>query len=172
VGGGDSPGAVPVDDPVPVAVPGDEVPVDVLDDEAGWVVAFELGSVVDDESPGVWLDPVADVPVTVGVSVGVVEDPAVVLEVLLSEGAEGLTPPPLWAVEVPPVGRSLILTGVFVVIEVDIEPGGADFVGAFVESLPAAPAAVGALTVSLEGNTADDGSLDRSLGAAAREGAA
>jgi hypothetical protein len=76
---------------------------------------------------------VADVPVEVGVTVGVVEDSPVIAEVLLSEGAVGLTPPPLSAVEVPPVARSLTFAGVFVVIEVETEVGVPDFVGAFTE---------------------------------------
>jgi hypothetical protein len=35
VGGVDPPGAVPVDEPVPLVVPDDELPVVVLDDEVG-----------------------------------------------------------------------------------------------------------------------------------------
>lgn len=89
----------------------------VLGDVPGGVLAVEFGGVVDPvvEAPGVWLVPVTDVPLDVGVWVGVVEDPPVVVEVLPSDGALGLTPPPLSAVEVPPVGRSLTLTVVVVV---------------------------------------------------------
>jgi hypothetical protein len=114
-GGGDAAGAGLVDDPVPVVVPVDELPVDVLDGGVGGVVAVEFSGVVEVESPGVSVDPVDVAPLDVGVCVAVVEDPPAVFEVLLSEGAFGLTPPPLSAVEVPPVGRGLTLTVVVAV---------------------------------------------------------
>lgn len=116
MGGGVPPGVVPVDDPVPVVVPAEVLPVDVLDDEVGWVAPAEPSGVAGVDEPGVGLDAVGDVLVGVGVTVGVVEDPPVVVEGLLSSGATGLTPPLPGAVEMPPVARTLILTGVVVVI--------------------------------------------------------
>ena len=114
-GGGDPPGAGLLGDPVPAVVPAEELPVAVLDGVVGGVVAVELSGVVEVGSPGVSVDAEDVAPVDVVLCVGVVEDPPVVFEVLLSEGAVGLTPPPLSAVEVPPVARSLTLTGVVVV---------------------------------------------------------
>ena len=85
-----------------------------LDGGVGGAVAVEPCGVAEVGSPGVPVDDVDVAPVDVGLCVGIVEDPPVVLEVL-SAGAVGLTPPPLSAVEVPPVARSLTLTGVIVV---------------------------------------------------------
>jgi hypothetical protein len=53
VGGVDPPGAVPVDEPVPLVVPGTELPVVVLDDEVVWGGVVVLVGVVEVESPGV-----------------------------------------------------------------------------------------------------------------------
>ena len=171
MGGVDPPGAVPVDDPVPVAVPGAELPVDVLDAVVDEVVTVAPSVVVDVESPGVPLVSVDGVPVGVGVSVGVVEDPPVVAEVLLSAGALGLTPPPLSAVDVPPVARSLIFTGVVVVIEVEIGAGGPGLVDALAVSPLATPGGGCVRAISGKGE-ADPGSLEWAVRVAARSGAA
>jgi hypothetical protein len=137
----------------------------VLGDVPVAVPAVELGGVVDPvvEPPGVWLAPVTDVPLEVGVWVGVVEDPPIVVEVLPSEGALGLTPPPLSAVEVPPVGRSLTLTGAVVVMEVEFGAVAPDLVDAVAESPLAAAAAAGGRTTSGVSGTLGAGSLDAEL---------
>jgi hypothetical protein len=123
-------------------VPGDVLAVDVLDDEVGWTGAVEPSGVVDVDEPGVVEDGVDDAPVAggVGASVGVVVDPLVAVEVLLSAGATGLTPPLPGAVEMPPVARSLTLTGVVVVIEVEVCADAPGLTGAFAESPLATPA--------------------------------
>ncbi|HET6869847.1 MAG TPA: hypothetical protein VFH80_28295 [Solirubrobacteraceae bacterium] len=150
MGGGDPPGAVPVvDDPVPVVAPVDVAPVDVLDDEVGWVVALELSGVVGVEDPAVAPDSVDGVPVEVevevevevDVEVRVVVDPAVAPVLLPSEGAVGLTPPLPGVVEMPPVARTLILTGVVVVVESEVGVA-AGLVDALAESPVATPAGV------------------------------
>ena len=163
MGGVDPLGAVPVEDPVPVVVPGDELPAEVLDDEVGWVVGVELASVGDVGSPGVWLDVVDGVPVEAGGVVGVVDDSPGMVEVVPSEGAEGLTPPPLSAVEAPPVACSLILTGVAEVIEVEIGARGPGSVAALAPSplVTAAEACVRA--ISREEGRLGPGSFDAAL---------
>jgi len=147
----------------------------VLDDEVGWVVAVELSGVVDVSSPGVAVDPVVEdeVPVGIGVSVGVVEDPPVVVEPLLSEGAIGLTPPLPGAVEMPPLARSLILTGVVVVTEgeFDADPSGL-VVDALAESPLATPAGAWVRAISGDDGTVAAASLDSARGVVMRAGAA
>jgi hypothetical protein len=180
-GGGDPP-AEPVDDSVPVVVPGEVLPVDVLDDEVGWVVAVEPSGVVDVEDPGVAPEPVVEVPVEdepgveleleVEVSVEVVEGSPVVDEALLSEGAAGLTPPLPGVVEMPPVARTLTLTGAVVVIWVEV---GADAPGLFdavAESPPATPVGGCGRATSGEEETVGAGPLDSALGAVMRSDAA
>lgn len=66
-----------------------------------------------------------EVPVEPSVTVEDVEDPSVVVEALLSDGAVGLTPPRLSAVDVPPVERTLTLT-VIVVTSVELDAGSCD----------------------------------------------
>jgi hypothetical protein len=114
----------------------------LLDGTLGWVVAAEPSGVVDVEDWDVALDSVDEVPVDVDVEVDVevVEDAPVVAEVLLSFGAVGLTPPLPGMVEMPPVARTLILTGVVVVTRVEV---GADAPGLLV-ALAASPLAAAA----------------------------
>lgn len=140
--------------------------MDVLDDDVGGGVAVELTGVVEVGSPGVPVVAVDVAPVDVGVWVGVVEDPPVVVEVLLSEGAVGLTPPPLRGIEVPPVARSLTLTGVVVVIEVEFEASAPALVDALAESPLAAATGVCGRSTSGETGTIGAGSLDAALVAA------
>jgi len=137
----------------------------VLGDVPGGVLAVELGGAVDPvvEAPGVWLEPVVDVPVEGGVWVGVGEDPPIVVEVLPPEGALGLTPPPLSAVEVPPVGRSLTLTGAVVVMEVEFWAGAPDLVDAVAESPLAAATGVCVRSTSGATGTIGAGSLAAAL---------
>jgi hypothetical protein len=140
--------------------------VDVLDGGVGGVVAVELCGVVEVGSPGVSVDAEDVAPVDVVLCVGVVEDPPVVFELLLSEGAVGLTPPPLRAVEVPPVARTLTLTGVVVVTEVEFGASAPDLVDALAESLLATPTGAWVRATSGEGGTVGAGSLDAALAAA------
>lgn len=135
----------------------------MLDDEVGGVVAVALDGVVDVGSPGVWLDVVDGVPVEVGVSGGVVDDATGVVEVVLSDGAEGLAPPPLRAVEAPPVECSLILTGVVVVSEVEIGPRGPGSAAGLVASPLVSPMEACVRAVSADEGTLGPGSLDAAL---------
>ena len=148
------------------------MPVDVLDDEVGWVVAVEPSGVVGVETPDVPLDAVDEVPPGVWVSVGVVEDPPAVVEAVLSEGAAGLTPPLPGVVEMPPVARTLILTGVVVVTEVEAGGDMPGLVDALVESLSATPAGAGVRATSGDDGTVGAGPLDSALGVVTRAGAA
>lgn len=155
--------------------------MDVLDDEVGWVVAVELSGVVDVEDPDVAPEPVVEAPVEdkpeveleleVEVSVEVVEGSPVVAEVLLSDGAAGLTPPFPGVVEMPPVARTLTLTGAVVVIRVEV---GADAPGLFdaVAESPSATAGVCVRATSGEEETVGAGPLDSALGVVMRAGAA
>ena len=138
---------MPVDDPAPVVVPEEELAVVVLDepDEAGLV---EPVDVLDVEPVGVSVEFVEEVPVPVPApvepevdvdvdeSVGDVEEPSGVVEVLTpSAGALGLAPPPLRAVEMPPVARTLTLVVVVVEIVVDACAAGLLAVGAALPAL-------------------------------------
>ena len=152
-------------------MPVDELPVAVLDDEVDGLVLVELSGVVEVESPGASPVSAVELPVEVGVAVGVVEEPPVVLEALLSEGAVGLTPPPLNAVEIPPVARSLTLTGAVVVIEVETDGDAPGLVDDLAESPLAAPAEACGRAISGAGARAVPESLDSALGEAARCGA-
>jgi hypothetical protein len=101
VGAEDPPVAAPVDDPVPVAVPG-EPPAGELG-VVVWLEVVELGEVVDDELLWFWLDDVEPALLAVGALVEPDDEPSVgVLEDLV--GALGATPPALITVEMPPVG--------------------------------------------------------------------
>lgn len=109
-----APVPVPVDEPVPLVLPVEVLPVDppgvLVPEPVGWPGLEEPVAVVDVPSAGAWVKPVADV----FDDVGVVEVPAWVVAVppagvaVLSPGALGLTPP-LVPSEAPPVGRGLTL---------------------------------------------------------------
>lgn len=170
MGGGDPPGAVPVDDPVPLVVPGDVLPVDVLDDDVGSVVAVEPSGVVG--VPDVALGVVDEVPLGAGVSVGVVDDPSTVAEEVLSEGAAGLTPPLPGVVEIPPVARTLTLTWMVVVTEVEAGADVPNLVDAFAESPLATAAGDSVRATSGADGWVGAGPLDSALGVVTRAGAA
>jgi hypothetical protein len=147
---------------VPVVVLGEALPVDVLDAEPGCVVTVEPSGVVDVEDPDV--APGADdgVPaeLEVEISVGDVEGPPVAAEVPLSDGAVGLAPPLPAAVEMPPVARTLTLTGVIVVVEVKVDAGESGLRDALAESPLATPAGDWVRATS-----GDDGALGPGLAA-------
>ncbi len=140
--------------------------MDVLDGGVDGAVAVELCDVDEVGSLGVSVDAVDVAPVDVRVCVGVVEDPPVVLEVLLSDGAVGLTPPPLSAVEVPPVARGLTLIGVVVVTSVEFGSSAPDLVGALAESPLASPAGESVRAASGADGTVGARPLEAALGAA------
>ena len=153
--------------------------MDVLVDEVGWVVTVEPSGVVDVEDPGVApavdvvpLGVEPEVELEVEISVGVVEGSPTMVEALLSAGAAGLTPPLPRGVEMPPVARTLVLTGVVVVIGVEVD---ADAPGLFdaTAGLPlAAPAGVWVRATSREARTVGAGPPDSALGVVMRDGAA
>lgn len=179
---------VPVDDPAAVVVPGEELPVVVLDepDEAGLV---ELVDVLDVEPVGVSVELVEEIPVPVpaplelelevdvDVSVGDVEEPSGVVELLTPlAGALGLAPPPLRAVEMPPVARTLTLVVVVVEIVVDACAAGLPEVGAPLPALASPTGArVGATNIGWDaaGAAAPESALatESTLGATGRAGA-
>jgi hypothetical protein len=106
------------------------------------------------------------------VSVRVVEAPSLLVEVLLSDGAVGLTPPPPIGVEMPPVARSLTLVGPIVVIEVEVDAGDPGLAGAAAESLELTPVEECAGATSAGGDSAGAVSLDGATGAETRTGVA
>jgi hypothetical protein len=132
-GDGDAPVALPVDDPVPAVAPS-ELPVLVPGDVVPLGLVEPVG-VVDVPSVGAPVDPVEDVPVPfevdvdadvdvevedgAGLPVEDVEAPLVGFVVLLSGGALTLAPPPLITVEMPPLERSFTFVETVVVVVAD-----------------------------------------------------
>ena len=116
--------------------------------------------VVDVGSPGLWpdvvevlLDEDADEE---GVTVAVVEVPLLVAEVL-SAGALGLAPPPLTAIEMPPLARTLTLARMVVVIVVDVVPEDVPVAALDEPAVPPGVGSVGGATGrTIAGATAAD----------------
>jgi hypothetical protein len=112
------------------------------------------------------------VEVEVAVSVRLVEEPSVSVEVLPSEGAVGLTPPPLIGVEMPPVARSLTLVGPIVVIGAEVDAVDPGLVDAVDESLGATPVGECTGAIRTGGETTGAVSLGWAAGAVTTLGVA
>lgn len=112
-------------------------------------------------------EPGGDTPVVPGVLGVVVEEPSVGVDVPPSNGALGLTPPPVAAVA-PPVARSLTLTGLVVVIEVELDGAALRLVDAAAESPEARVLEdAGAGVIGRGAGTTGTASLESALGVAA-----